>query len=93
MRARVQERLDEIAGDRRAQLDAYTQGVNAGLDALSARPWAYLVLRQQPQPWRAEDTPLVGYAMYFDLQDAGNKRELALWKLQPHVPPASCMRC
>ncbi|MUV15291.1 penicillin acylase family protein [Noviluteimonas gilva] len=88
MRARVQERLNEIAGDRRAQLEAYTQGVNAGLDALSARPWAYLVLRQHPKPWRAEDTPLVGYAMYFDLQDAGNKRELALWKLQSHVPPA-----
>ena len=88
MRARVRERLDEIAGDHRAQLDAYAQGVNAGLQALSARPWAYLVLRQQPQPWRPEDTALAGYAMYFDLQDARNHRELALWKLRAHVPPA-----
>src|SRR4030095_5344820 len=88
MRARVHARLDEIAGDRRAQLDAYTQGVNAGLQALSARPWAYPVVRQHPQPWRPEDTPLAGYAMYFDLQDERNRRELALWRLRSHVPPA-----
>src|SRR5690606_36649568 len=26
--------------------------------------------------------------MYFDLQDAGNSRELALWQEQPHLPGA-----
>ncbi len=26
--------------------------------------------------------------MYFDLQDPGNARELALWRMQPHLPPA-----
>jgi penicillin amidase len=35
-----------------------------------------------------EDTPLTGFAMYFDLQDASNARELALWKLRPHLPSA-----
>src|SRR5688572_17726890 len=88
MRARAQARLDEIAGDRRAELVAYTAGVNAGLAGLSSRPWAYLLLRQQPQPWRPEDTALVGYAMYFDLQASHFPRELRLWKLRPHVPPA-----
>jgi penicillin amidase len=88
MRARAVERLDEIAGSHRATLQAYTDGVNAGLAALSARPWPYLLLQQQPHPWRPEDTPLVGYAMYFDLQDGANARELALWKMQAHLPPA-----
>ena len=40
------------------------------------------------EPWQLADTPLVGYAMYFDLQDSTNKRELALWKIRQVVPPA-----
>src|SRR3546814_12393230 len=35
-----------------------------------------------------EASALAGYAMYFDLQDADGSRELALWKLQQHLPPA-----
>jgi len=88
MRERVMRDMDAIAGDRRAQLDAYVAGVNAGLDDLAARPWPYLLLRTRPRVWQAADTPLVGFAMYFDLQDSNNKRELALWKIRAAVPPA-----
>ncbi len=86
MRARIAANLDAIVGDRRVQLDAYVEGVNAGLAALDVRPWPYLLLRTAPEPWRAEDSALVAFAMYFDLQDAGNARELALWKVRPHLP-------
>ncbi|MDH7454639.1 penicillin acylase family protein [Luteimonas composti] len=86
MRARADAHLDAMAGDRLPLLQAYADGVNAGLAALRTRPWPYLVLRQRPLPWRPADTLLAGYAMYFDLQDAGNANELALWKLQPHLP-------
>ncbi len=34
------------------------------------------------------DSALTGYAMYFDLQDSRNARELGLWKLRQHLPPA-----
>lgn len=88
MRARVMAHLDAFTGDKRTQLQAYTDGVNAGLDALTARPWPYLLLRQQPRRWEIADSALVGYAMYFDLQDSRNRRELALWKIKPHLPPA-----
>ncbi|MGH8061855.1 MAG: penicillin acylase family protein [Pseudoxanthomonas sp.] len=88
MRARVMANLDAFAGDKRAQLQAYTDGVNAGLDNLKVRPWPYLLLRQQPRHWELADSALTGYAMYFDLQDSQNTRELALWKIKPHVPPA-----
>jgi penicillin amidase len=88
MRARVEANLDAIAGVHLPELQAYTEGVNAGLAALRVRPWAYLLLRQEPKPWLPADSALVGYAMYFDLQDADNTRELALWKLRPHLPPA-----
>lgn len=62
------------AKDRRL-LTAYVDGVNAGLAALSARPFEYFLLRSMPAPWQPEDTLLVVYAMYFDLHDAAGRRE------------------
>lgn len=88
LRARVHASLDAVAGDKRPLLDAYTAGVNAGLLALRARPWPYLLLRSKPAPWRPEDTALAGFAMFFDLQDESNSRELALWKIREVVPEA-----
>lgn len=88
MRTRVRHDLARIAGTERALLEAYTAGVNAGLSDLRARPWPYLLLRTTPAPWRIEDSPLVGMAMYFDLQGGTNDRELALARMRPHLPPA-----
>ena len=88
IRARVEADLAAMAADKRPQLEAYTAGVNAGLAALRVRPWPYLLLRQEPEPWELGDAALAGFAMYFDLQDAGNQRELAMWKIKPHLPPA-----
>ena len=88
MRARVDANLSEMAGGRMAQLQAYTEGVNAGLAALRVRPWPYLLLRQQPAPWTPADSALTGFAMYFDLQDATNRNERALDALRTLVSPA-----
>lgn len=88
IRSRVEADLAGMAAGKRPQLEAYTAGVNAGLDALRTRPWPYLLLRQTPKRWELADSALVGYAMYFDLQDATNHRELAMWKIKPHLPPA-----
>jgi penicillin amidase len=88
MRARVTAHLAAIAGGKMAALESYVEGVNAGLADLKVRPWPYLLLRAKPEPWQLADTPLVGYAMYFDLQDSTNKRELALWRIRQAVPPA-----
>lgn len=49
-------------------LEAYTEGVNAGLRALGAVPPEYLVLRVAPEPWRPEDTILTVLAMFNTLQ-------------------------
>ncbi|WP_123770528.1 penicillin acylase family protein [Vulcaniibacterium tengchongense] len=88
LRARIQADPDAFLGDRRDVARAYAEGVNAGLAALEVRPWPYLLLRARPEPWRVEDSLLVGYTMYFDLQDEANARELALWRMRPHLPPA-----
>lgn len=58
-----------LAPAERALLDAYVDGVNAGLTALPRQPWEYYVLRTDPVPWRAEDSLLCILAMWIDLQD------------------------
>jgi penicillin G amidase len=52
----------------RRTLDAYAEGVNAGLDALGAAPFEYFVLRATPEPWRPEDSILTVLAMFNTLQ-------------------------
>ena len=86
LRARLREHLGQIAGDRLPALEAYRDGVNAGVLALDGTPWPYLLLRADPQPWTVEDTALAGYAMFFDLQDESNSRELALWRIREVLP-------
>ena len=62
-----------------ALLEAYAAGVNAGLAALGAAPPEYLLLRASPRPWRPEDTLLVVYAMYLDLQDDDGRLRIHAW--------------
>ncbi len=50
-----------------ALLNAYTDGVNSGLDDLNSRPFEYLLLQKKPDPWQPEDTILTLYAMFLDL--------------------------
>jgi penicillin G amidase len=86
LRARVEANMDAFAGDKLDVVTAYTAGVNAGLDDLNVRPWPYLLLQTTPGPWKVSDSAMVGYAMFFDLQDESNSRELALWKIKQSVP-------
>ncbi len=87
-RARSAGFLKALPEAHRRALERYSQGVNAGLNDLGARPFAYALLRQPPQPWLAEDSLLAALAMYFNLQDASNSRELKLERMQHALPPA-----
>jgi penicillin amidase len=88
LRARTEAHLQDALGSDPAAVRAYVDGVNQGLGSLAVRPWAYLLLRQAPQPWRASDSVLAGLAMYADLQDPSNQSELALERIRAVVPPA-----
>lgn len=55
---------------------AYARGVNAGIGSLGARPWEYLLLRAVPQPWREEDSLLVLYSMWWQLQYSAIERDI-----------------
>ena len=84
LRARIREHFAQMAGKDAAVLQVYADGVNAGLADLSVRPWPYLLLSTKPEAWQPEDSFLVGYAMFFDLQDESNEREFKLWQLKGH---------
>ena len=91
-RARASAALAELPGAERALVDAYRDGVNAGLADLRVRPWEYLLLRSAPRAWSSEDTALVIYAMFLDLNSDGeNRRELDLSRWAA-VLPADLLR-
>ena len=70
LRAVAEGVVQAATADERALLAAYADGVNAGLAALHARPFEYLLLRQQPRPWQPADTVLTVHAMFLTLQDS-----------------------
>ncbi|MER3546467.1 MAG: hypothetical protein C4338_02235, partial [Rhodanobacteraceae bacterium] len=88
-RALAEIELAQLPVNERVLLDAYTRGVNAGVNALRVRPWEYLLLRATPEPWRAEDSILAIDSMFLDLnQDGENMRELNIARLRAAAPRA-----
>ncbi|HEX5961801.1 MAG TPA: penicillin acylase family protein [Rhodanobacteraceae bacterium] len=86
-RALAQRELALLAPAQRKLMDAYTAGVNVGLQRLSVRPWEYLLLGAKPRPWTDADTVLTIDAMFFDLnQDGNNARELNIARLRDVLP-------
>ena len=67
-RARAERAYAALPPTHRTLLERYAAGVNAGLEALGARPFEYVLLGGPPQPWQPADTLLAIYAMYLDLQ-------------------------
>jgi penicillin amidase len=70
----------------RTVLEAYTAGVNRGLAALRASPFEYLILRQTPQPWAAEDSLLTVLSMFVTLQDPTGAYESMLATMRDVLP-------
>jgi penicillin amidase len=69
-------------------LEAYAAGVNAGLGNLAVRPWEYLILGADVEPWRPEDSLLVSYSMFLELNDSRGQRDSGLALLDATLPPA-----
>ena len=86
MRARASATLETLPTAQRQLLDVYRDGVNRGLEALTARPFPYLLTRTHPVAWRNEDSVLVIQAMYFTLNDGSNRRELAFSTMHTTLP-------
>ncbi len=86
-RARAQAAMQGLTANELAVLDAYADGVNAGLQNLSARPFEYLLLREQPREWVTEDTIVVVYAMFMQLNDDRARRDVQRGRAKAVLPP------
>jgi penicillin amidase len=61
--------------------------VNAGLRALDALPFEYLLLRQSADPWAPEDTFLIVLSMFTILQETDGAYETTLATMRDVLPP------
>lgn len=86
-RSRAQRVLEQADPDERALLEAYAEGVNAGFDALRNKPFEYYLLRAKPHHWLPEDSILVMYSMYLDLQATDFRDESTLGVMHDLLPP------
>lgn len=86
----ARESLQQATPEQRAVLEAYARGVNAGLASLSSRPWEYWLLSEAPAGWRPEDTVLVTFAMWWDLQYGGFQRQIVRQQVNEHLGGPQC---
>lgn len=70
----------------RRLIEAYADGVNAGLADLDSPPFEYLVTKSEPRAWLPEDSIVVVFAMYLDLQGRLARREASFGTLQAVQP-------
>jgi penicillin amidase len=82
--------IQHATPEQRAVLEAYSRGVNAGLGNLRSRPWEYWVLRSDPSAWRPEDTVLVSYAMWWDLQYSDFRHEMVRQEINARLGGPVC---
>lgn len=87
MRTRLETALAQWDPVSRALLDAYTEGVNAGREALASAAFEYRLLRARPEAWQPVDSLLVVAAMYFVLQDNDAERKQTRTLMQQALPP------
>ena len=85
-RAEAKQALSLMSPRDRAIIDAYSAGVNSGLQTLGAAPFEYLALGQSPVPWRPEDCLLVVLTMFITLQDADGTYESVLGTMHDVLP-------
>ena len=86
MRARARQIFEQLPEEQRQLLTVYRAGVNAGLHALTVRPYPYLLTRTQPVEWLEEDTLLVIFSMFVTLNESSSRRELGLSFLRAELP-------
>lgn len=89
LRAAARRAVEALPPAQRAILEAYADGVNAGRSSLGARPPEYLLLRTRAAGWQPEDSLLVGYAMYFSLQDSSGGEDRRRAAAAQALPPAA----
>lgn len=84
-RERAKQLWENLPDDEKMLLDHYCRGVNEGLASLKTRPPEYWLLQEKPDSWLPEDTILVIYAFYLDLQ-SNPGLDYARWVARQTLP-------
>lgn len=85
-RKRAEAAADALPEAHHQLLLAYANGVNEGIAQLKARPFEYLLLQANVKDWQPEDSLLVVYSMYMDLQDEWGETERSLSAMHDLLP-------
>jgi penicillin G amidase len=75
-RTRAREAVAQLPAADLRILERYAVGVNEGLASLGTEPFEYFLLGEDPRPWLPEDTILVAYTMFLNLNDERADRDL-----------------
>ena len=86
LRQNAQRIFDTLSANEKKLLVAYSNGVNSGLEQLDVRPFEYLVLRAPLRKWTPEDSLLVIYSLYLDLQDENGDQERMMDTMSTQLP-------
>jgi penicillin amidase len=86
-RALAQRVFDMASPERRSIVEQYAAGVNAGVDSLGSRPFEYLLLQKEPREWLPEDSVVVVYAMFVQLNDSRARKDVRRGFVHRIVPP------
>ncbi|MDA0705461.1 MAG: penicillin acylase family protein [Proteobacteria bacterium] len=86
-RSRATVAIEALSSNELELIERYAAGVNAGLASLNAKPFEYYVLGVDPQPWVPEDSMLVAYAMFIDLNHEIAQRDVQRGLAARILPP------
>ncbi|WP_028834874.1 MULTISPECIES: penicillin acylase family protein [unclassified Pseudoalteromonas] len=82
LRKRSQAILKTLPKTDKQLLRSYAQGVNEGLAQVGYPSFEYLLTGAEQKPWQSEDSLLVIFSMYLDLQSSTFERDQALIQIE-----------
>lgn len=85
-RARARTVLENVSTADAEIVSAYAAGVNDGLAGLGAKPFEYFLLGAEPRLWLEEDSILIVYSMFMDLNDERARRDVRRGLVQQVLP-------
>ncbi|MDD1783678.1 penicillin acylase family protein [Enterovibrio sp. ZSDZ35] len=86
-RKRSQEIVKQLPPADQAHLQAYTDGVNDALGHQAYPSFEYVLSRSERKPWKPEDSLLVIFSMYLDLQGRSIDRDMMMEILNTNFGP------
>ncbi|KXF81768.1 penicillin acylase family protein [Enterovibrio coralii] len=86
-RKRSEALVKGLPAEHQDHLKAYAEGVNDALSHQTYPSFEYVLARAERKPWKPEDSLLVIFSMYLDLQGRGIDRDITMDMLNAHFGP------